>query len=132
MTTQQPPRQPPQFELSQKFYFEASHTLRRKVDAAGSLRVHGHTYHAEITVRGPVDPATGMLIDLGLLRRAIEAVRGELDHQLLDDVPGIGPATLENLCAFILGRIEPDVPGITAVSVSRQASGDSCVLRKGS
>ena len=27
------------FELSQRFYFEAAHTLRRKIDAQGSLRI---------------------------------------------------------------------------------------------
>jgi 6-pyruvoyltetrahydropterin/6-carboxytetrahydropterin synthase len=40
------------YELSQKFYFEAAHTLERKVDAEGSRRIHGHTYHCEITLEG--------------------------------------------------------------------------------
>jgi 6-pyruvoyltetrahydropterin/6-carboxytetrahydropterin synthase len=43
------------FELSQKFYFEAAHTLQRTIDAEGSRRIHGHTYHAEATVLGRVD-----------------------------------------------------------------------------
>jgi 6-pyruvoyltetrahydropterin/6-carboxytetrahydropterin synthase len=119
------------FELSQAFYFEAAHTLDRQVDATGSRRIHGHTYHAEVTVRGPVDPLTGMLVDLGHLRRAIETLRDRLDHHFLDDVEGIGPATLENLCSFILRGISADVPGVCAVTVHRQASGDKCVLRVG-
>ena len=40
------------FELSQSFYFEAAHTLRRDLEtaaeAAGSRRIHGHTYQAEV------------------------------------------------------------------------------------
>jgi 6-pyruvoyltetrahydropterin/6-carboxytetrahydropterin synthase len=65
------------FELSQSFYFESAHTLRRHVErneADGSRRVHGHTYTAEVTVRGALDPATGMLVDLAVLRAAIAAV----------------------------------------------------------
>ena len=38
-------------ELSQRFYFESAHTLRRSIEAEGSRRVHGHTYEAEVTVR---------------------------------------------------------------------------------
>jgi len=58
----------PQLTLSQRFFFDAAHTLRREIEAEGSRRIHGHTYHAEVSVRGPLDAATGMVIDLGLLR----------------------------------------------------------------
>ena len=44
-----------QYELSQTFYFEAAHTLRRTVDVEPSLRIHGHTYIAEITLAGAPD-----------------------------------------------------------------------------
>ena len=40
------------YELSQQFYFEAAHTLEREVDADASRRIHGHTYQAEVTLRG--------------------------------------------------------------------------------
>ena len=89
------------FELSQRFYFDAAHTLRREMETEGSLRIHGHTYDAEVTVAGTPDPLTGMLMDLAYLRREIERVRELLDHRFLDEVVGLGAATLENLCAFI-------------------------------
>lgn len=116
-------------ELSQEFYFDAAHTLDRRVETASSRRVHGHTYHAEVTVRGDPDGVTGMLVDLGVLRAAIAHVRDALDHHLLDDVEGLGPPTLENLCRFIAGRVATEVPGLYAVTVARRASGDRCVLR---
>lgn len=116
-------------ELSQRFYFEAAHTLRRQVEAEGSRRIHGHTYEAEVTVAGVPDAATGMVMDLGLLRAEIGRVRAQLDHHFLDDVPGLGPATLENLCAYLCRELAPTVPGLCAVSVQRQASGDRCVMR---
>lgn len=113
-------------ELSQRFYFESAHTLRRKVEAEGSRRIHGHTYHAEVFVRGEVDPATGMLIDLAYLRATINQVRDQLDHHFLDEVAGLGPATLENLCHFIYRQLAPQVPLLHAVTVERPASGDKC------
>jgi 6-pyruvoyltetrahydropterin/6-carboxytetrahydropterin synthase len=116
------------FELSQRFYFEAAHTLRRKIDAAGSLRIHGHTYHAEVTLAGKPDPESGMMMDLAFLRKEVEKVREKLDHHFLDEVPGIGPATLENLCAFIYNDLKGALPNIHRITIERPASGDKCCL----
>jgi 6-pyruvoyltetrahydropterin/6-carboxytetrahydropterin synthase len=118
------------YELSQKFFFEAAHTLNRDIDAAGSRRIHGHTYHAEVTLIGEPGENSGMVQDLGSVRRHIEAVRLLLDHQFLDDIPDLGPATLENLCKFIFTKLVSRCPHLVAVSVERPASGDKCVLRK--
>ena len=117
------------FELSQKFYFEAAHTLSRTVDAQGSRQIHGHTYEAEITLTGQRDPASGMVLDLAYVRQEIERVRALLDHHFLDDIAGLGPATLENLCLFIKEQLCPTIAQLSAVTISRRASGDKCTLR---
>lgn len=117
------------FTISQRFFFDAAHTLRREIEAEGSRRVHGHTYHAEVFVTGPRDPATGMVLDLGLLRRGLEVVREQLDHHMLDDVPSLGTPTLENLCVFIAQALPADLcASVSRVRVWREALGDSCVL----
>ncbi|WP_434718137.1 6-carboxytetrahydropterin synthase [Paraburkholderia sp. A1BS-2L] len=116
------------YELSQKFYFEAAHTLDRKIDSEGSRRIHGHTYHAEVFVRGVPDDKSGMVIDLGKLRSEIDLIRDLLDHRFLDDVPGLGVATLESLCAFIYRNLSRALPNISKVRVERPASGDRCDL----
>ena len=118
------------YELSQKFYFEAAHTLDRLIDGEGSRRIHGHTYHAEITLAGTPDPASGMLADLGFVRTEIARIRDLLDHRFLDEVAGLGPATLENLCRFIFIELKDALPALSRVSVERQASGDRCCLSK--
>ncbi len=117
------------FELSQSFYFEAAHTLRRKIDAEGSLRIHGHTYHAEVTISGAPDPSTGMMMDLAFLRQEVDKVRQQLDHHFLDEVAGMGPATLENLCLFIHRQLEASLHDIDRITVWRPASGDKCCLK---
>lgn len=116
-------------ELSQRFFFEAAHTLSRGIETESSRRIHGHTYEAEVTVAGQPDATSGMLIDLGYLRSEIARVREMLDHRLLDEVQDLGPATIENLCAFIRKQLEDSVPSLCAVMVERRLSGDRCVLR---
>jgi 6-pyruvoyltetrahydropterin/6-carboxytetrahydropterin synthase len=119
---------PSRCELSQRFFFEAAHTLHRSVETEGSLRIHGHTYHAEVTVRGTPDAVSGMVLDLAQLRAEIARLRERLDHRFLDEVDGLGPPTLENLCVFIRTALEPSFPQLCAVLVERQASGDRCRL----
>ncbi len=120
---------PANCEISQKFFFDAAHTLRRDIEAEGSRRIHGHTYHAEVTLSGSIDPNTGMVLDLGLVRAAIERLRPQLDHHLLDEVEGLGPATLENLAAFIWRAMAVELPALVQVRVWRDGVGDSCTLR---
>ena len=116
------------YELTQRFFFEAAHTLAREHEADASRRIHGHTYRAKVTVTGQPDARSGMVVDLAVLRAAIEQVKAQLDHRLLDEVEHLGKPTLENLCTYIhreLGRPEWIV---ARVEVGREASGDSCSL----
>lgn len=117
-----------QFTVSQRFFFDAAHTLKRKIEAEGSRRIHGHSYHAEVWLAGPLDPTTGMVVDLGHLRKSLGDLRERLDHHMLDEVPDLGPPTLENLCLFI-AKAMPDLgPQLTRVRVWREAVGDACTL----
>lgn len=117
------------FELSQRFYFEAAHTLRRNYESEGSIRIHGHTYEAEVTISGTPDPITGMVADLGQLREEIDRVRSLLDHRFLDEIEELGPATLENLTVFIRNEMKNRFSNLSTVMVERRVSGDRCVLR---
>jgi 6-pyruvoyltetrahydropterin/6-carboxytetrahydropterin synthase len=116
------------YTISQRFFFDAAHTLRREIEVESSRRVHGHTYHAEVSLQAPPDPATGMVMDLGVLRRRVEAVRAQLDHRMLDEVPGLGVPTLENLCLFIAEQLADLKPRLSRVRVWREALGDACTL----
>lgn len=114
------------FEISKQFWFEAAHTLERTVATESSRRIHGHSYRAEVVVRGAPDPANGMVMDLTLLERALERAREGLDHRLLDHVADLGPATMENLAAWIWRTVEPECRGLARVTVFRDSSRDTC------
>lgn len=114
------------FELSKQFRFESAHTLDRGAGGEASRRIHGHSYRAEVVVRGDVDPKTGMVVDFGLLERAVEAARLGLDHHFLNEVPALGPATMENLSVWIWRKVSPACAGITRVTVHRDSTGEMC------
>jgi 6-pyruvoyltetrahydropterin/6-carboxytetrahydropterin synthase len=114
------------FELSKQFHFESAHTLERIVDAEPSRRIHGHSYRAEVTVRGNADPNTGMVMDLGLFERALADAHEGLDHRFLNEIPDLGPATLESLSAWIWRKLSPVATGLARVTVFRDSSGEAC------
>lgn len=120
------------YELTQEFFFEAAHTLHRQVGEAAveeaSRRIHGHTYHAEISIAGQPSPETGMLVDLAYFRKTLAAVRDQLDHRLLDEVPGLVTPTLEGLCEYLVKALSPQLPLLSKVVVARRASGDRCTV----
>jgi 6-pyruvoyltetrahydropterin/6-carboxytetrahydropterin synthase len=112
------------YELTKGFRFDAAHTLERTINTDGSRRIHGHSYRAEVTLRGAPDPSTGMLMDTSKLEVLLAGARDALDHRFLDEVEGLGPGTLENLAAFVWRRLAPSAPGLHAVTVFRDSTDD--------
>ena len=46
---------------------------------------HGHNYVLEVTLRGPIDPKTGILINLKEIRDVVhELIIGDVDHRHLN------------------------------------------------
>ena len=91
-----------------------------------ALRIHGHSYRAEVTLRGPADQVSGMVVDLGLFQRLLAETRGGLDHRFLDDIPDLGLATLANLAKWIWQRLCQSCPMLLKVAVFRDSKGQSC------
>ncbi len=114
------------YELSKQFRFDAAHTLHRVVQTESSRRIHGHSYRGEVTLRGTPDPASGIIVDVGILEGELERVRDALDHRFLDEINDLGPATMENLCRWIWNRLKPSLPALSKVSVYRDSNSDAC------
>lgn len=113
-------------EITKDFRFDAAHTLIRGIAAEGSRRIHGHSYRAQVTLRGPVDPISGMVADMGLVEQLVESARETLDHRFLDEINDLGPATMENLASWIWRKVKPECPRLVRVTVFRDSAGESC------
>jgi 6-pyruvoyltetrahydropterin/6-carboxytetrahydropterin synthase len=53
-------------------------------DKCNNPNGHGHNYRVSATVRGPVDPRTGMVVNITDLKAAMGNVLATLDHKNLD------------------------------------------------
>ena len=112
-------------EISQTFGFDAAHQLN--AGAPENRRLHGHSFYAEVTLRGEPNPATGFLRDLGEVNAALKSIRGELDHRLLNEIDGLGTPTLENLSRYIFTRARAALPEVVRVRLRRPSYGQTCV-----
>lgn len=104
-------------ELVKTFRFEAAHTLRGAPAGHKCARLHGHSYRVDVHVRGEVDPRTGWVMDFGDIKRIVGPVIDELDHRLLDEVPGLANSTSELLAKYLWDRLRPALPLLSAITV---------------
>ena len=118
-------------EISKEFTFEAAHRLPNVPPGHKCARVHGHSYRVEITLRGPVHPTYGWVVDFSELTAAWQPFHAQLDHQLLNDVPGLENPTSELLAAWLMERVK--VPGtqVTKVRVAETCTSSCTVFRAG-
>ena len=109
--------------VTAKLDFSSAHRLhnpafdaewnRRTYDKCDNAAGHGHNYFIEVSVRGRIDPQTGMVIDLKKLKDIMrERVVDRVDHRNLNEdvdfLRGVIP-TAENLARSFWKELAPAI-----------------------
>jgi 6-pyruvoyltetrahydropterin/6-carboxytetrahydropterin synthase len=118
--------------LTRRYWFSASHRLHNpalpeadntalygKCNNPGG---HGHNYHLEVTVAGPVDLRTGMVLDLAELDGFVtERILERFDQTNLNDHSNFAAQvpTTENLCTEIFGIVRDGWDQIPSARTAR-------------
>ena len=109
--------------VTARLSFSAAHRLhnpkhdaewnRRTYDKCDNPRGHGHNYFITVSVRGKIDPETGMVIDLKKLKDIVrDRVVDRVDHRNLnEDVDFLRDVvpTAENLARCFWQQIAPAI-----------------------
>ena len=103
--------------LAKSFSFEAAHFLPSFPEGHKCRRMHGHSFKVDVVVEGPLDPARGYLVDYGDIKRAVAPLHDELDHRLLNELPGLANPTSEMLAVWVWDRLRPVLPMLAEVIV---------------
>jgi 6-pyruvoyltetrahydropterin/6-carboxytetrahydropterin synthase len=108
-------------KVSRKAHFNAAHRLYRpdwddKTNQAvfgkcNNPRYHGHNYELIVSVTGPIDPETGFVMDMKVLKDLIrEEIEDAFDHKNLNeevaDFQKLNP-TAENIAVVIWNKLRP-------------------------
>lgn len=110
--------------IYRKAHFNAAHRLFKKewsdeknLEVFGKCsnpKYHGHNYDLEVGITGAIDPETGFLINLDIVKQIIEQdIEEAFDHKNLNlEVPefaNLNP-TVENIAIVIYNKLRLKIP----------------------
>ena len=125
--------------------FSAAHRLhnprrdaewnRRTYDKCDNPAGHGHNYVIHVSVKGPIDPETGMVIDLKKLKDIVRArVIDHVDHRNLNEdvefLRGVVP-TAENLARCFWTQLQPAIQEGSLYEIVLQETERNSVVYRG-
>ena len=102
-------------EIFKEFRFEAAHRLPHVPEGHKCGRLHGHSYRVQLHLQGEPDPHTGWFVDFGDIKSAFKPTYDLLDHNYLNDIPGLENPTSEVLAQWIWHRVKPVMPNLVRV-----------------
>jgi len=118
--------------VHRKAHFNAAHRLYRKDwDDQKNLNIfgkcsnpnfHGHNYDLTVSVKGDIDPETGFVIDIKLLKDLIASeIEEYLDHKNLnievEEFKNLNP-TAENIAVVIWDKLRPKLKETLELSIT--------------
>jgi 6-pyruvoyltetrahydropterin/6-carboxytetrahydropterin synthase len=115
-------------EIFKEVRFEAAHRLPNVPEGHKCARLHGHSFLVEIHVQGEVGKETGWVADFSDLDAAFKPLHDQLDHNYLNDIPGLENPTSENLARWIWKGLASSLPGLSSLLV-RETCTSGCIYR---
>lgn len=115
-------------ELRKTFQFEAAHRLPQVPPGHKCARLHGHSFSVEVVVEGPVDPVLGWVMDYADIKAAFRPLFDQLDHNYLNEIPGLENPTSEHVARWIWDRLKPSLPLLTQVVIAETCN-SKCAYR---
>jgi 6-pyruvoyltetrahydropterin/6-carboxytetrahydropterin synthase len=118
--------------VHRKAHFNAAHRLYRKdwddqknqniFGKCNNPNFHGHNYDLTVSVKGDIDPETGFVIDMKLLKDIIASeIEEYLDHKNLnievEEFKNLNP-TAENIAVVIWDKLRPKLKETLELSIT--------------
>lgn len=104
------------------YRIHAAHSVGSFPEGHKCRKLHGHTYRVEIEVEGPLNMATGVIVDFANIDAAWREIGEPLDHSNLNEAIG-NNATSEHLAIYLLAQLTQKLPWIKSVRVLETESG---------
>jgi 6-pyruvoyltetrahydropterin/6-carboxytetrahydropterin synthase len=104
-------------DISKTFRIEAAHRLPQVPAGHKCARLHGHSFAIEVHVRGPLDARLGWVMDFADIKAAFAPLYEQLDHNYLNDIPGLENPTSEILARWIWQNLKPRLPLLARIVV---------------
>ena len=104
-------------EIFKEIIFEAAHLLPNLPEGHKCRRLHGHSFHVQVCVKGAIKEQTGWVQDFADIKDAFQPIFDQIDHQYLNEVHGLENPTSENLSIWIWNKLKPRLPDLSKIVV---------------
>jgi len=91
-------------------------------------RLHGHSWKGTIYVSGQLDPTLGWIMDYADIKTAFAPVYNQLDHNYMNEIPGLENPTSEVLARWIWRALKPRLPQLSRVVINETCT-SGCIYR---
>lgn len=97
--------------------FEAALRLERVPDGDPRRRLHGHSYVVRLHLTAPLDEVRGWTVDYGDVKECFTPVYRDIDHQLLNPIPGLADGDPASLAAWIRTQMSGRLPQLDRIDL---------------
>lgn len=115
-------------EIFKEFVFEAAHRLPHVPEGHKCGRLHGHSFRIAIYIEGPVDKGTGWIMDFSEIKEVFSPLYDLLDHNYLNEIPGLENPTSEVLAMWVWKELKPLLPDLSAIRIHETCT-SGCIYR---
>ena len=108
--------------IYKQFTFDSAHFLPNVPDGHKCRAVHGHTYNFTVFLEDDLMEKLGWVVDYTDLKNAIQPIIKIIDHQLLNNIPGLENPTSEILVIWLWNKIKPLLTSLKRIELKETAS----------
>ena len=118
----------PVFEITKAAHFDAAHYIEQGPADHRYRKLHGHSFKVALHLSGDLDPHTGWIRDFSEIKAIFKPLYERLDHNYLNDIPGLENPTSEVLAKFIWNEMKPLLPELSAIRIHETCT-SGCIYR---
>ncbi|MBN2145488.1 MAG: 6-carboxytetrahydropterin synthase QueD [Candidatus Aureabacteria bacterium] len=115
-------------ELKKIFTFDAAHFLPCLPESHPCSKMHGHHFKIAVSVKGKVRSGHGWVMDYGEIKEKTQPLIQQLDHSVLNDIPGLENPTSEQIALWFWNRLKSRLDLLNAIEVWESET-SQCIYR---
>lgn len=110
------------YELKQHFHIESARFLPHLPKSHPCANMHGHSFKIILQLKGELQPQVGWVMDYHEISLVMAPLLKQLDHKVLNEVPGLENPTSELLAKWIYEKARLSIPLLQSVTIMETTS----------
>lgn len=115
------------YQIWKEFTLDSAARINRAPDDSPRRRMHGHTYTLRLHLNAPLDEVLGWTVDFGDVKTIFDPIFKSIDHQMLNELPGLADGNAASVARWILDQARPQLPYLCRIDL-HETPGTGCLI----